>query len=586
MTIRSVRTARKPRRLAVVALVSSTLLVGCGHSHSSSSPSLGQPSTGSPTTSTQGSASASSPAAGGRGVSKVLVVVEENHSADQVLPSGMPYLDTLAKQYGQATQWSDISHPSLPNYLSIAAGSDFGISSDCTPSSCSVKTQSVFGMAVAAGKTAKVYQESMTANCEADYTNDYDVNHNPWAYFTGESVACRANDVPSGTTTGGALLSDVQGGNLPAVGLLAPNLQHDAHDGTLAQADAWLKGWMPVLMSGPDWQSGRLAVVVVFDEGETTEIVPMVMVAPGAHGVVTSALNHYALTRFMADTAGITRPQKAADAPDIARLFGVRVASATGAAPSAAGATGAVLPRGPSGAVAARYMTDLGDGTIAARYGFNLADVGPDRSTIDGLAAGVNALVWLGDYDKSTCAWQISDTKLASLLSPLVGDPKVAGFYISDEADDAIPPFGHCRNAAGQIAARSALVHSLAPGPYTYEVVTEPQNFAALATATDVMGTDPYPCRAHQPCDMTMIPRYIAALEAAKVPHYLGVLQAFGDSRWRFPTASELHAMIDQWQLSRWQGVQVFAWSWAGNSLLDHSDLLSVLQELNANPRR
>jgi acid phosphatase len=519
-------------------------------------------------------------------VSKVLVIMEENHSQGQVLPSGMPYLQTLASQFGQATQWSDISHPSLPNYLSIVGGSAFGVSSDCAPSECPVSGRSVFSSALAAGKSARVYQESMTANCEASYDGDYDVNHNPWAYFKAEAAVCQAQDVPAGTTTGGALLSDVQSGSLPTVGLLSPNLQHDAHNGTLAQADSWLKGWMPVLMSGPDWQAGRLGIVVTFDEGETTELVPLVMVAPGVHTTVTGALNHYALTRFMAEVAGVAPPEKGASAPDIAPLFGVSVAATTGAAhvPASAPVGASPAPASTaSGAVADRYLTDLGDGNTDMTYGFDLADVGPYRSTIDGLPTGVRALVWVGDYDKAACGWQMSDAQLATLLPALRGDPKVAGFYIADEADDAIPPFGHCPGAAGQIAARSALVHSLDPGPFTYELVTEPQHFAVLATATDVMGADPYPCRVNKPCDTTMIPRYIAALAAAKVPHYWGVLQAFGDSEWRYPTASELQAMIDQWRHSNWQGIQVFAWTWAGNKLADHHDLLSVLQQLNAN---
>src|SRR6185312_5527444 len=89
------------------------------------------------------------------GVSKVLVIMEENHSGSQVLPNGMPYLNSLATQFSQATAWSDISHPSLPNYLAIFGGSTFGISSDCTASECPVSGQSVFGQTIGAGKTAK-----------------------------------------------------------------------------------------------------------------------------------------------------------------------------------------------------------------------------------------------------------------------------------------------------------------------------------------------------------------------------------------------------------------------------------------------
>lgn len=261
----------------------------------------------------------------GSPVSKVLVVMEENHSTDQVLPAGMPYLWTLARRYGYATDWSDVNHPSLPNYLAIVGGSDFGSPQDCTPGpGCTATGTSVFGQALSAGKTATTYAESMPVSCDRSDSGDYDVNHNPWAYFPAEAGRCGAHDVAAGTTSGGALATDIRNGALPTVGLVAPNLAHDAHNGTLAAADSWLHDWMTAVMAGPDWQAGRLAVVVVFDEGETTETVPFVMIAPGVNGaVVHQALNHYALTRLLDQVIGAPPLRAAASAPDIRPLFGL-----------------------------------------------------------------------------------------------------------------------------------------------------------------------------------------------------------------------------------------------------------------------
>jgi acid phosphatase len=83
-------------------------------------------------------------------VSKILVIMEENHSADQVFPGGMPYLWRLARQYGYAAHWSAITHPSLPNYLAIFAGSAFNDPPDCSPGpGCRYPGPSVFGQALA-----------------------------------------------------------------------------------------------------------------------------------------------------------------------------------------------------------------------------------------------------------------------------------------------------------------------------------------------------------------------------------------------------------------------------------------------------
>jgi acid phosphatase len=62
---------------------------------------------------------------------KILVITEENHSIKPVFPDGMPCRWSLAQRYAYATDWSDVSHPSLPNYLAIFAGSAFNNPQDC-----------------------------------------------------------------------------------------------------------------------------------------------------------------------------------------------------------------------------------------------------------------------------------------------------------------------------------------------------------------------------------------------------------------------------------------------------------------------
>jgi phospholipase C len=275
-------------------------------------------------TSRPSASAASSPAAGLGQVRKILVIMEENHSVQQAFPAGMRYLWSLAQRYAYAADWSDVAHPSLPNYLAIFAGSAFNHPDDCPPApGCSYPGPSVFGQALARGEPAKAYEESMPQPCDAGFAGEYDVNHNPWAYFPSESASCRANDVPSGTPGDGALADDARAGALPNVGLVTPNLLHDGHDGTLAQADAWLRGWMPVLTSGRDWRSGRLAIAVLFDEGETTEQVPFVLIAPGLSGVkISEPANQYALTRLIDDVIGAPPLREAGRAPKVAPLLG------------------------------------------------------------------------------------------------------------------------------------------------------------------------------------------------------------------------------------------------------------------------
>jgi phosphatidylinositol-3-phosphatase len=259
------------------------------------------------------------PAAGGP-VRKIFVIMEENHSDSQVFPAAMPYLWSLANAYSWASAYRDVGHPSLPNYLAVFAGSAFNDPADCLPGpGCTFPGPTVFGQVLGSGGTARAYQESMTQPCQHANAGEYDVNHNPWVYFPSEAAQCAADDVPAGTPAAGALTRDVRAGTLPNVGLLTPNLIHDGHDGSLGAADSWLREWVPALLAGPDWRSEHLAVVVVFDEGETTDEVPMVVIAPGVSGVnLTGSLNHFALTRLIDEVAGVPDLRQAGLAANVA----------------------------------------------------------------------------------------------------------------------------------------------------------------------------------------------------------------------------------------------------------------------------
>jgi phosphatidylinositol-3-phosphatase len=316
---------RVSARLAGALLAGCFLVAGCTSTPRPVIPSSAAMTSAAPaTTGMAGShPSAGSATSGAEGLGrlrKILVIMDENHSIGQIFPSAMPYLWSLARRYAYATEWSDVGHPSLPNYLAIFGGSAFNNPQDCAPGpGCTYPGPSVFGQALSRGKTAKAYEESMPQPCDTGFAGEYDVNHNPWAYFPSEAASCRADDVPAGTPSAGALSADVRAGRLPTVGLITPNLVDDTHDGTPAQADAWLRSWIPVLMSGPDWRSGRLAIVVVFDEGETTEQVPFVFMAPGLSGVkISRPANHYALTRLIDKVIGAPPLRQAGPAADVA----------------------------------------------------------------------------------------------------------------------------------------------------------------------------------------------------------------------------------------------------------------------------
>ena len=63
----------------------------------------------------------------------VFVIVEENHGfADVIGNPAAPNLNALASQYGVATSYFAVSHPSEPNYVALLGGSTFTVASDIT----------------------------------------------------------------------------------------------------------------------------------------------------------------------------------------------------------------------------------------------------------------------------------------------------------------------------------------------------------------------------------------------------------------------------------------------------------------------
>jgi acid phosphatase len=260
-------------------------------------------------------------------VTKVLTIVEENHGQTSAM-AGMPYLASLARDYGRTMAYRSLTHPSLPNYLAMAGGSTFGVHDDASPAQHHLAGPSVFDAALAAHRTAKTYAEGMSHGCQLAAAGRYGVKHNPWAYFSDAASrrSCLALDVPAGTVAAGALRTDVSRGALPTVGMLVPDICHDAHDCSLATADSWLRSWVRVLLAGPDYRAGRLAVVITFDEveGSGTGSILTVVVAPGVrHRVVTGGLSHLSWARWMTDLVGARPLRQAAAAASLGRAFGL-----------------------------------------------------------------------------------------------------------------------------------------------------------------------------------------------------------------------------------------------------------------------
>src|SRR5713101_8900703 len=112
----------------------------------------------------------------------VFLVVEENHSYSEVIGNAaMPYLNSLASQYGLATQYYANTHPSLGNYFMLTTGQIITNNDNFTGT---VPADNVVRHLLAAGKTWKVYAESLpSVGYLGGDTGLYVKHHNPFAYL-------------------------------------------------------------------------------------------------------------------------------------------------------------------------------------------------------------------------------------------------------------------------------------------------------------------------------------------------------------------------------------------------------------------
>jgi acid phosphatase len=238
--------------------------------------------------------------------------------------TGMPFLAGLSQDYGYATHWTALAHPSLPNYLGIAGGSTFGVTDDESPQVHSRdvgSAPSVFDQALAAGRTAGTYADAMPQQCHRSNDGAYAVRHNPWTYFDTGRQGCLAHDIGLSSFT-----ADAARNSLPDVGFLIPDLDHDAHDGTLSAADDWLRTQLTPVLHSRDFTSGRLVVVVTADEDDKNSgnvVLTSVLTPHLSHKVVDTPLTHYSLTRYLEDVLGVQHLQHAAGAPDLKAAFGL-----------------------------------------------------------------------------------------------------------------------------------------------------------------------------------------------------------------------------------------------------------------------
>ncbi len=256
--------------------------------------------------------------------SHIYTIVMENKEFGSIVGSpAAPYLNSLIAQYGLATNYTGVAHPSEPNYFALFSGSTQGATGDGV---YNLTGQNLADQIEAAGKTWRVFAENVSLNCFTgsiaingeDGLGYYARKHEPAISFTDiRRSPARCTNITDLTHF------DPTAANYQ---LIIPNLCNDMHDCSVGVGDNFLKGFVPKILNSPAWQQGGI-LFIVWDEG-TTSIggggqVPLLVisnyVAKGTRSAV--AYNHYSLVRTIEDAWGLSCLNRACMANNLGQFF-------------------------------------------------------------------------------------------------------------------------------------------------------------------------------------------------------------------------------------------------------------------------
>ncbi|REE91611.1 phosphoesterase family protein [Paenibacillus taihuensis] len=231
-------------------------------------------------------------------VKHIVVVIEENHAYKQIVnSSNAPFMNKLIKQGALFTNAYAITHPSQPNYMALFSGSSQGVKDD----SCKKPFQSdnLGHQLLKSNLTFAGYSEDLPRVGFTGCTyKGYGRKHNPWVQFT--NIPAKLNQPFTAFPQ--------QFDKLPTVSFVIPNHQDDMHDGTVKQADDWLKG---NLSAYADWAMKHQSLLILtWDEDDFSKKnqIPVIMVGsmikPGKYN---ERINHYNVLRTIEDLYGLSR---------------------------------------------------------------------------------------------------------------------------------------------------------------------------------------------------------------------------------------------------------------------------------------
>ena len=240
-------------------------------------------------------------------IQTVWIILMENHNWSQILGSkDAPYINnTLLPMASHTEQYFNPPgiHPSLPNYLWLEAGTNFGILDDNPPSvNSQTTTQHLVTLLQNAGITWKAYEEGISGTvCPLTNVGEYAVKHDPFVYFDDVTNNQNPNSAEciSHVRPFTELATDIANNNVAQYNFITPNLCDDMHDrckpihNQIEQGDTWLSANLPTILNSTQFKTAG-AVFITWDEAATGDgPIGMIVLSPFAKGNGFQNTLHY-----------------------------------------------------------------------------------------------------------------------------------------------------------------------------------------------------------------------------------------------------------------------------------------------------
>ena len=197
----------------------------------------------------------------------IMTIMMENTDYSQFVGSPqMPFLNEISHEYANFTQAYGWTYPSLPNYLELLSGSDWGTSgNDCdiTDSGCSdFAGPTLVNQLANAGLTWNAYYQGDASGCDqSDGGGNYPYWHNAFRYFADFSTLCK------NISNFSDLNSNLDSPNAADFQWVVPDLVNSGGDnGTMQSGDSWLNSELPQIMN-TNWYREGGQIVILYDTG-------------------------------------------------------------------------------------------------------------------------------------------------------------------------------------------------------------------------------------------------------------------------------------------------------------------------------